>query len=86
MLLVLDPDFAGGEDAVAAGLAVERIGGTSTCWMPFLAWIDAFIRAAAAAAAAAGSAAKAFGPAFPVFAGLKGLLGASGLLLLRVSD
>jgi hypothetical protein len=31
----------------------ERIGGTSTCWMPFFAWICALILAAAAAAAAA---------------------------------
>jgi hypothetical protein len=31
----------------------ERIGGTSICWMPFFAWICAFILAAAAAAAAA---------------------------------
>src|SRR5690242_2663733 len=31
----------------------ERMGGTSTCWMPFFAWICALILAAAAAAAAA---------------------------------
>lgn len=31
----------------------DRIGGTSTCWMPFLACICALMRAAAAAAAAA---------------------------------
>lgn len=37
-------------------------------------------------AAAAGSVAKALGPLFSVIPGLKDLLGASGLLLLRVSD
>jgi hypothetical protein len=37
----------------ASGKRTERIGGTSTCWMPFFAWICALILAAAAAAAAA---------------------------------
>jgi hypothetical protein len=31
------------------GLLTERIGGTSACWMPFLAWSSALIFAAAAA-------------------------------------
>jgi len=31
------------------------MGGTSTCWMPFFAWMEALILAAAAAAAAAAS-------------------------------
>ena len=39
-----------------------------------------------APAAAAGSVAKAFGPAVWVAPGLSDLLGANGLLLLRVSD
>jgi hypothetical protein len=34
-------------------MRTERMGGTSTCWMPFFAWICALILAAAAAAAAA---------------------------------
>lgn len=37
-----------------------RIGGTSTCWIPFFAWICALILAAAAAAAAAASVTLAF--------------------------
>ena len=39
--------------AVRQWKRTERIGGTSTCWMPFFAWICALILAAAAAAAAA---------------------------------
>ena len=71
--------------------------------MPFLACMEALIRAAAAAirkvslsyrqdrlihvpAAAAGSAAKALGPTFSAAPGLIDFVGASGLLVLRVSD
>lgn len=60
-----------GESAIVAndgvGEHTERIGGTSTCWMPFFAWICALILAAAAAAAAAASVTLAF---FSAFAGL----------------
>lgn len=41
--------------AVRQWKRTERIGGTSTCWMPFFAWICALILAAAAAAFAAAS-------------------------------
>lgn len=46
--LALFPEAAGDSD-FPPGLRVERIGGTSTCWMPFFAWMLALILAAAAA-------------------------------------
>lgn len=83
MLLVLEPDGPVGEAAFGTGLvAVGRIGGTSTCWMPFFACIEALIRAAAAAAAAAGSA----GLLAPSVAGLDTFADFEGLLLRRVSE
>lgn len=55
LALLPAPEAAGEADWPAEGLDIERIGGTSTCWIPFFAWIWALILAAAAAAAAAGS-------------------------------
>jgi hypothetical protein len=49
LALLPAPDAPGEADFPAAGLGVERIGGTSTCWIPFFAWIWALILAAAAA-------------------------------------
>jgi len=60
-------------------LPTERIGGTSTCCMPFFALIEALILAAAAAAAAAASALSV------PFAGVSTLF-AIGLRLRRASD
>ena len=49
LALLPAPDAPGEADFPAAGLSVDRIGGTSTCWIPFFAWIWALILAAAAA-------------------------------------
>jgi hypothetical protein len=48
-LALLPVDPPGEADFAPEGLRVDRIGGTSTCWMPFFAWSWAFILAAAAA-------------------------------------
>jgi hypothetical protein len=40
---------APGDSDFPPGLIMDRIGGTSTCWMPFFAWMLALILAAAAA-------------------------------------
>jgi hypothetical protein len=49
LALLPAPEPPGEADWLADGLKVERIGGTSTCWIPFFAWIWALILAAAAA-------------------------------------
>lgn len=49
VLALLPAGVAPGDADLAAGLADDMIGGTSTCWIPFLAWIWALIFAAAAA-------------------------------------